>query len=108
MAATALFSARTTEETPRTEPRRCTGLLQRRGDIIEDGGKALVSVQQQHREDVLMKGTSREQQPPLEAVPPTPIFNTTAITPNPWSAASSSFPDQRKRTSGLGNKIVIM
>jgi hypothetical protein len=36
-----------------------------------------------------MKGTSHEQQQPLEAVPPMPIFNTTAITPNPWSAASS-------------------
>jgi hypothetical protein len=50
---------------------------------MEDG------VSQQHREDVLMKGTSHEQQQPLEAVPPMPIFNTTAITPNPWSAASS-------------------
>jgi hypothetical protein len=48
-----------------------------------------------------MKGVSHEQQLPLEAIPLTPIFNTTAITPKPWSAASSSFPNQNEKTSGL-------
>jgi hypothetical protein len=38
MATTVLFSARMREETA-TTPRHCTGLLQRRGDIMEDGAK---------------------------------------------------------------------
>jgi hypothetical protein len=61
------------------------------------GERTLTGVQQQHREDAVMKRTSREQHKPFEAVPPTPIFNTTAITPKPWSGSSSKGKDKQIR-----------
>jgi hypothetical protein len=55
-----------------------------------------------------MKGTSHEQQQPLEAVPPMPIFNTTAITPTPWSATSSFSLTKGKGQGSQDNKLDIM
>jgi hypothetical protein len=54
-----------------------------------------------------MKGTSPKQQQPLEAVPPAPIFNTTAITPKPWSSFFK-FPGQKDKRSGLETETKIL